>query len=186
MPAHTQRGDNERTNVKDVYNEFPDVPGESQRYKFTKVVQQLYQFATVAQAAEAGTSQIQHEAQEIENRKWTQELESEFWNQTHLEVEIIGEHCPRDQNHILKVTRAESKYLEQQFQEHLKELKGSSGDYICELYTSTTVEPAKAKAPPPGAPARAPVKIVIASRAETAQLQDAINRLNSSSSTQTS
>ena len=119
------------------------------------------------------------------NNRCTQEQENELWNQKHLEVEIINKHCPRDHNHILKVTRTQNRYLEKQFKEHLKELKGSLGDYICEFYTSTIVETAKAKAPPPGAPAKAPVTVVIASKAETYQLEDQL-RSAASSSTQKS
>ena len=177
--------------VKDIYNEFPDLPGETQRYKFTKVVQAMFQFATVSQAAEAAYNQIQYEAKLKREREWTQEQDDEFWDQKQAEIEIIGKHCPRDQNHIFKATRTNNQELKKQFQEQLKELKGSSGDYVAEWYTSTTTKckakaKASAKAPPPGAPAASSITIQIASRAQNAQLAEAIELLTSSASTENS
>ena len=138
--------------IKNIYKAFADVPGETQRYKFTKVVMKMYQFATVAQAAKMAVNQVEYERKNDKDRKYTQQEANDFWNQQQVAADIIGKFCPRDQNHILKATRTQDKYLKKQFQDHLEELKGQSGDYISEFYTSPAEEPAKAKAPPPGAP----------------------------------
>ena len=170
--------------VKDIYNEFPDIPGETQRYKFTKVVQAMFQFATVSQAAEAAYNQLQYEAKLKREREWTQEQDDEFWNQKQAEIEIIGKHCPRDQNHILKATRTADEKLKKLFQEHLKEVKASSNDYVCEFFTQPQPKNTKpaAKAPPPGAPSKAK-DIILTSRAEHVEMSKIINQAATSSST---